>query len=58
MLAPLNEAKEGVAYPLPLLVSDWLPLALPLEEDPCVCETVLEIVLETSEDLLTEVDPV
>ena len=58
MLAPLNEAKEGVAYPLLLLVTDWLPLALPLKEGPGVCETVLELVLETSEDLVTDADPV
>jgi len=58
VIVPVNEAKEGLAYPLPLTVTDWLPLALPLKECPGVCERLLELVLETSDDLLTDADRV
>ena len=51
VLVPVNDAKEGVAKLVSLVLTDWLTLALPLKVHGD-CEPTAELVLDTNGDLV------
>lgn len=53
----MNDAKEGVAKPLALVVSELLPLPLPLIEAK-LCEAMPDVLFDASGDLVTNAEPV